>query len=140
MRVRSYFGKSAATPPAELGTPCAPLKPFKTLPKPSPKNQQVQPADPLELWAAPPFAPHLDALDGHFYGRGVDDDKGGLLTAVHAIEAMLAANGASLAFATFLGVSGAVAQRRRGALGEMREGGRVPPGRACAVRPTPENP
>ncbi|KAF8071270.1 AZG1 [Scenedesmus sp. PABB004] len=57
----------------------------------------VQPADPLELWASPPFEPEVRAVGGggerYFYGRGVDDDKGGLLQAVHALEAHLAATG-----------------------------------------------
>lgn len=41
----------------------------------------MQPADPLALWDSPPFEPVIK--DGYFWGRGVDDDKGGLLNAVH---------------------------------------------------------
>ena len=37
----------------------------------------VQPVDPLNLWDQPPFEASLK--DGYFHGRGVDDDKGGLL-------------------------------------------------------------
>ncbi len=40
-------------------------------------HYDVQPVDPLELWNSPPFQPTVK--DGYYYGRGVDDDKGGLL-------------------------------------------------------------
>eukprot|EP00775_Hariotina_reticulata_P002607 gene2606-2909_t len=45
------------------------------------------PVDPLELWEQPPFQPVV--RDGYFYGRGVDDDKGGLLQPIHAVEAYM---------------------------------------------------
>ena len=40
----------------------------------------VPAVDPLELWDTQPFQPVI--RDGKFWGRGVDDDKGGLLTAL----------------------------------------------------------
>ncbi|GBF98443.1 hypothetical protein Rsub_11088 [Raphidocelis subcapitata] len=52
-------------------------------------HYDVQPVDPLDLWTSPPFAP--EERGGYFYGRGVDDDKGGLLNAVHAVESYLQA-------------------------------------------------
>lgn len=51
----------------------------------------VQPADPLELWDSPPFAPVIK--DGRIYARGADDMKGNLLLALVAVEALLAAKG-----------------------------------------------
>ena len=40
----------------------------------------VQPVDPLDLWTSPPFEPTVDRAEGGvFLGRGVSDDKGGLL-------------------------------------------------------------
>ncbi|KAI8476053.1 MAG: peptidase M20 [Monoraphidium minutum] len=50
-------------------------------------HYDVQPVDPLALWEAPPFEPRV--AGGFFWGRGVDDDKGGLLGAVHAVESYL---------------------------------------------------
>ena len=44
----------------------------------------VQPVDPLELWDTPPFEPEVDRKDKMlFHGRGVSDDKGGLLQPIH---------------------------------------------------------
>lgn len=40
-------------------------------------HYDVQPVDPVEVWDNPPFEPKVQ--DGYFLGRGVDDDKGGLL-------------------------------------------------------------
>eukprot|EP00891_Asterochloris_glomerata_P002909 jgi/Astpho2/2909/fgenesh1_pg.00050_%23_152_t len=54
-------------------------------------HYDVQPVDPLRLWKTPPFECRLE--DGAFKGRGVDDDKGGLLQPIHAIEALLNATG-----------------------------------------------
>ena len=51
----------------------------------------VQPPDPLDLWESPPFEPVLK--DGRIYGRGASDDKGGMLTAIIATEALLRTEG-----------------------------------------------
>ena len=47
----------------------------------------VQPAEPLDLWTSPPFAPEI--RDGRVWGRGASDDKGSMLTPILALEAML---------------------------------------------------
>ncbi|GAB4821211.1 hypothetical protein N2152v2_008257 [Parachlorella kessleri] len=54
-------------------------------------HYDVQPADPYELWESPPFEPVV--RDGAFWGRGVDDDKGGLLPTLQALEAILKSGG-----------------------------------------------
>jgi acetylornithine deacetylase/succinyl-diaminopimelate desuccinylase-like protein len=54
-------------------------------------HYDVQPAEPLELWVSPPFEPSL--RDGKLYGRGVSDDKGHLVSRLHAIDALLAVDG-----------------------------------------------
>jgi acetylornithine deacetylase/succinyl-diaminopimelate desuccinylase-like protein len=41
-------------------------------------HYDVQPADPLPEWDTPPF--ELSERDGHWYGRGVSDDKGQLVS------------------------------------------------------------
>ena len=46
----------------------------------------VQPADPFELWDAPPFEPSIK--DGRIYGRGASDDKGNMLAPICALEAL----------------------------------------------------
>jgi acetylornithine deacetylase/succinyl-diaminopimelate desuccinylase-like protein len=51
----------------------------------------VQPTDPLELWDSPPFEPVLK--NGRVYGRGASDDKGGMLTPIIAVEALLHTEG-----------------------------------------------
>ena len=40
----------------------------------------MQPVDPLDLWDSPPFEPAIK--DDYFYGRGCDDDKGGVVPAI----------------------------------------------------------
>ncbi|CAK0764903.1 hypothetical protein CVIRNUC_003205 [Coccomyxa viridis] len=53
-------------------------------------HYDVQPVDPLQLWNTPPFEPTVDRKkDMLFRGRGVSDDKGGLLQPIHAVEAFL---------------------------------------------------
>ena len=54
-------------------------------------HYDVQPAEPLELWTSPPFAPTV--RDGRIYARGAVDDKGQLLLHVKALEAHLAVRG-----------------------------------------------
>lgn len=51
----------------------------------------VQPADPLDKWETPAFEP---ALKGdRLYGRGASDDKGGLMTSIMGVEALLQTEG-----------------------------------------------
>lgn len=52
----------------------------------------TQPADPLELWTTPPFEPAI--RDGRVYARGASDNKGNILLAIVAVEAMLKTAGA----------------------------------------------
>jgi acetylornithine deacetylase/succinyl-diaminopimelate desuccinylase-like protein len=54
-------------------------------------HYDVQPADPLELWHSPPFAPEI--RNGRIYGRGVGDNKGQHLAQILAVEATLAVHG-----------------------------------------------
>ena len=54
-------------------------------------HYDVQPAEPLELWDSPPFAPTL--RDGKIFARGSVDDKGQLFLHVKAIQAHLATRG-----------------------------------------------
>ena len=50
-------------------------------------HYDVQPAEPLEQWTSPPFAPEVRG--GHLYGRGASDDKGQLSVHLTALEACL---------------------------------------------------
>jgi acetylornithine deacetylase/succinyl-diaminopimelate desuccinylase-like protein len=50
-------------------------------------HYDVQPADPLDAWHTPPFAPTIS--DGNLYARGASDDKGQVMAAVAALEAWL---------------------------------------------------
>jgi|DewCreStandDraft_5_1066085.scaffolds.fasta_scaffold00086_49 acetylornithine deacetylase/succinyl-diaminopimelate desuccinylase-like protein len=52
----------------------------------------TQPADPLELWTTPPFEPAI--RDGRVYARGASDNKGNILLAIAAVEALLQTAGA----------------------------------------------
>jgi len=54
-------------------------------------HYDVQPAEPLELWATPPFEPTL--RDGKLYARGACDDKGQVYMHLKAIEAHMKVNG-----------------------------------------------
>lgn len=49
-------------------------------------HYDVQPADPLNLWDAPPFEPVIK--DGKIYARGAADDKGQFFMHVKALEVM----------------------------------------------------
>ncbi len=54
-------------------------------------HYDVQPADPLELWEYEPFA--LTEDDGVWYGRGVSDDKGHLVSRLAALRWYAAEHG-----------------------------------------------
>ena len=54
-------------------------------------HYDVQPVEPLELWASPPFEPTV--RDGKLYARGVSDNKGGIATRLAAFRALRAAYG-----------------------------------------------
>ena len=51
-------------------------------------HYDVQPAEPLELWHTPPFAPTVRA--GKLFARGASDNKGQFFAHVKAVEALLA--------------------------------------------------
>jgi acetylornithine deacetylase/succinyl-diaminopimelate desuccinylase-like protein len=53
-------------------------------------HYDVQPVQEAS-WSSPPFTPREDS--GRIYGRGAADDKGGIVAAVWAIEAMLQTDG-----------------------------------------------
>ncbi len=55
-------------------------------------HYDVQPADPLEKWTTPPFAP--TARDGRLYARGVSDDKGPMLIPIEVARSFFATSGA----------------------------------------------
>ena len=55
-------------------------------------HYDVQPPDPLELWASPPFEPEI--RDGSLYARGACDDKGQLFMWLKALEAYRQTQGA----------------------------------------------
>ncbi len=47
-------------------------------------HYDVQPADPVELWASPPFDPLV--RDGRIYSRGASDDKGQVMCFIEALR------------------------------------------------------
>jgi acetylornithine deacetylase/succinyl-diaminopimelate desuccinylase-like protein len=53
-------------------------------------HYDVQPPEPLELWASPPFKPTV--RDGALYARGAKDDKGELIARLAALDAVRSAN------------------------------------------------
>jgi acetylornithine deacetylase/succinyl-diaminopimelate desuccinylase-like protein len=54
-------------------------------------HYDVQPPEPLELWASPPFEP--SRRDGQLFARGVSDDKGHLMCRLAALDAFLEVEG-----------------------------------------------
>jgi acetylornithine deacetylase/succinyl-diaminopimelate desuccinylase-like protein len=54
-------------------------------------HYDVQPVDPLNLWASPPFQPEI--RDEYIFARGSCDDKGQTFAHIKGLEAMLKANG-----------------------------------------------
>ncbi len=54
-------------------------------------HYDVQPPEPLELWESPPFEPEI--REGKMYGRGISDDKGHIVSRLHAIDSILAIDG-----------------------------------------------
>ena len=56
-------------------------------------HYDVQPPDPLEEWATPPFDPTTPG-DGNVYARGAADDKGQLFVHLKSVESCLADGGA----------------------------------------------
>ena len=54
-------------------------------------HYDVQPADPLEEWKAPPFEP--DVRGENIYARGATDDKGQVYLLVKAVEGFLKGSG-----------------------------------------------
>ena len=57
-------------------------------------HYDVQPADPLDEWKAPPFEP--SERDGNIYARGAVDDKGQMYMHLKALEALLKTSGGKL--------------------------------------------
>ena len=50
-------------------------------------HYDVQPPDPLELWATPPF--EATEIEGRLYGRGTADNKGPLMAHLTAVGRLL---------------------------------------------------
>lgn len=66
-------------------------------------HYDVQPVDPLDLWARDPFDPAVEETEGGpvIRGRGAADDKGQLMTFVEACRAWIAVTGRLPAQVTF---------------------------------------
>ena len=54
-------------------------------------HYDVQPADPLDLWASDPWV--AEVRDGRIWGRGVSDNKGNIAARIAAIQAWRAVRG-----------------------------------------------
>ncbi|MEM7692987.1 MAG: dipeptidase [Pseudomonadota bacterium] len=68
-------------------------------------HYDVQPVDPLDLWDADPFAPHVVTREGGekvIVARGACDDKGQVMTMIEALRAVKAVTGALPAGITVL--------------------------------------
>jgi len=50
------------------------------------QHYDVQPVDPIDLWASPPFEPVEE--DGRITARGVADDKSDVMARIHALETL----------------------------------------------------
>jgi len=55
-------------------------------------HYDVQPPEPLDLWESPPYEPAI--RNGFLFARGASDDKGEIVTRIHAIEAWQKTQGA----------------------------------------------
>ncbi|MEA2647549.1 MAG: hypothetical protein QOE92_2632 [Chloroflexota bacterium] len=54
-------------------------------------HYDVQPADPLEEWSSPPFAPEV--RDGKIYARGSSDNKGQFFAILKGLDALMRTGG-----------------------------------------------
>jgi acetylornithine deacetylase/succinyl-diaminopimelate desuccinylase-like protein len=54
-------------------------------------HYDVQPPEPYEAWSSDPFEPAI--RDGYLFARGSDDNKGSLMSRIHAVEAILRERG-----------------------------------------------
>jgi len=54
-------------------------------------HYDVQPPEPYEAWSSDPFEPAI--RDGYLFARGSDDNKGSLMSRIHAVEAVLKERG-----------------------------------------------